>query len=496
MINVLMIDVSDYTCPSNCVFTDYASDLDFSKEYDLAILNRNVSWQEAKQLVSWIRSYTLFVDDQLVLSDASMWLCESRQAKIMTRSDIQKLLTEDSRYYFSKPYGEKFNPRNMVVSSSFTGDLFWEGFSRITLSGNFGDDYEQVAFWKNNIPIFPGQSIEFWLEYLKSGCVDIRLQIVQFVSGTISMEETRWIFDEKDLENLVVIENSDQNRTGSLFVSIYARGEGSLNIIGLHDRYSRNGHGSFLPGGQRSITSTREEVFHYLDKGDLKPPLNVYFSGYKTMEGFEGYRMMRNIGAPFLLISESRLEGGSFYIGDKEFESMVASAIQKALDALHFTSDDLVLSGLSMGTFGALYYGCYFQPRAILLGKPLASIGDVANNERLNRPKGFPTSLDVLYKNCGDLSSKSIKKLNDKFWSRFNDADFSKTTFVISYMYEDDYDQNAYQKLLSSLSDVGVSVYGKGLHGRHNDETQGIISWFVLQYKNLMCNMFERKRNR
>ena len=63
---------------------------------------------------------------------------------------------------------------------------------------------------------------------------------------------------------------------------------------------------------------------------------------------------------------------------------------------LGFTRDQVILSGISMGSFGALYYGCDIMPHAMILGKPLASIGDVAANERLRRPGGFPTSLDVV----------------------------------------------------------------------------------------------------
>ncbi len=34
----------------------------------------------------------------------------------------------------------------------------------------------------------------------------------------------------------------------------------------------------------------------------MKPPLNVYFSGYRTAEGFEGYYMMKRMNAPFFMI--------------------------------------------------------------------------------------------------------------------------------------------------------------------------------------------------
>ncbi len=122
-------------------------------------------------------------------------------------------------------------------------------------------------------------------------------------SASESHEGSFWEFTQEELENIVTIDN--QKKDGPIFVSINACGKGGLQIIGLHDRYSRRGHGCFLPGGERVVTSDREEIFYYFDPGDRKPPLNVYFSGYKTREGFEGYNMMRRMGCPFLLISES-----------------------------------------------------------------------------------------------------------------------------------------------------------------------------------------------
>ena len=57
----------------------------------------------------------------------------------------------------------------------------------------------------------------------------------------------------------------------------------------------------------------------------------------------------------------------------------------------------MILSGISMGAYGALYYGCDIKPHAMILGKPLVNIGNVALNEKYLRPGGFPTSLDVLH---------------------------------------------------------------------------------------------------
>ena len=166
----------------------------------------------------------------------------------------------------------------------------------------------------------------------------------------------------------------------------------------------------------------------------MKPPLAVYFSGYRTQEGFEGYYMMRGFGCPFILVTDPRSEGGAFYLGDSEFEQMITDYVTDKLDELGLTKDELVLSGASMGTFGSLYYGSKLSPHALLLAKPLANMGNVARNERILRAGGFATSLDILMKNYDNLSDEAIEQLNNRMWDRFDSADWSHTKFIISYL--------------------------------------------------------------
>lgn len=482
----LQLHIPDYV-EWNCI-----NDLDEAtkRSYDVCVLNRCVNKEEAYILLKKIRAYTLFLLDDVQVDQWTTWICTSRRARVLDIQTLQEFIDEDIHLFFTNPYGEKFIPQNLSISQSFKGSVFWNGFSGVELEGDYGDDYYQVAYWRGNIPIFQDQSINFWLEYEKDDSVSIQLKIEQFQSGSVSSIQNRWLFSEEDLKSVVYITNKKVD--GSVFVSLLAKGKGKLKIVGLHDRYSRKAYGSFLPGGMRKVTSKREEVFMYFDPGDMKPPLNVYFSGYKTMEGFEGFNMMRKMGAPFLLISESRLEGGAFYLGDEEYENLITSGIQDCLRQLGFNRFQLIMSGLSMGTFGALYYSCRIRPHALLLGKPLASLGDIAVNERISRPGGFPTSLDVLVKNCGDMSEKSIDAMNHRFWDLFDKTDWSQTKFIVSYMLEDDYDMTAYNRLISHIDDVGVEIIGKGIHGRHNDDTYGIVAWFKNQYDGILKSDFKR----
>lgn len=481
-----------YTLPEG-VTLDYAEEFTEppEKAYDLFFLDRNLLEEEIRQVYRSAKAYTLFVTSKVDVRGRMEWLCRSRRAQHLPRADIQRFLTEESRYFFPKPYGEKFALRDVAVAHGFSGKVKWNGNQNILLEGDFGEKFRQAAYWRYNNPLPKGEAADFWLEYDKDPSVEIVLEVTIFATGTASVVLERLELSEKDLEQVVRLESSKGN--GTLFFSVKAKGRGRLWLTGLHKRLSRGKHGYFLPGGERYVTSSREEAFCYFDPGDLKPPLNVYFSGYKTLEGFEGYFMVKALGCPFLLIAEPRLEGGSFYMGSDEYEQIYVNMIRKHMKELGFTPDQVILSGLSMGTFGALYYGCDIRPHAMIVGKPLASIGNVAANEKHLRPGGFPTSLDILRFQCGGSGEECVQRLNEKFWKKFEKTDWGSSKFVAAYMIEDDYDADAYLSMLSHLQSDGVQAYGKGIHGRHNDDTTGIINWFLNQYKKILREDFGRK---
>lgn len=496
VINVLQLGDKNWTdfykLPENLIWNYEEVLLDIPKyAYDIVFLDKTVSDAEVLLLHKATKAYTLFVTENVTYTEEIEILCKSKVAKFLPKNEIQTFLLEETKNYFAKPYGEKFFLDKLSVAQGFQGKVEWNGNYNVTLTGSFGQELHQIAFWRNTVPIFEGQAIELWLEYETEGDVEISLEATQFFQGTLSSIQQKWTFDESELKDVIILDN--QMGMGQVFFSISAKGNGTLRIVALHDRYSRRGHGAFLPGGERYVTAKREEVFVYFDPGDMKPPLNVYFSGYKTLQGFEGYNMLRKLGCPFLLITEPRLEGGSFYIGDEAYEAMIVNIIRDKMKQLGFSNNEVILSGLSMGTFGALYYGCDILPHAMIIGKPLASIGDVAANERLHRPGGFPTSLDVLGFVEGKVSDGAVSKLNNRFWHKFEQVDWNRSKFIVSYMIEDDYDRTAYNELISRIHGEHVQVYGKGIHGRHNDNSPAIISWFVSQYKRVLSEDFGRR---
>lgn len=503
-VKVLQLGTRDFSaamqvsaCAQWCYEPDF-SELP-KKDFDVVILDREVTEEEFDYLVRSLRAYCLFLTENVVPRKGSVTgqLFKRKMGRRISGEELKILLEAGLPDYFSGSYGEKYTPQLLSVAQGFKGSVFWEGYESIDLAGDYGDELAQIVFWRNNIPINEYQATEFWLEYAKEDTVTISLEIslFHFAYGTKPDLQKVWLFSENDLKDIVYVENHHDKR-GYIFVSLKAKGHGRLTIRGLHDRHSRRGKGAFLPGGKRAVTREREEIFYYFDPGNLKPPLNVYFSGYKTKEGFEGYYMMRKMGHPFLLIAECRLEGGAFYLGSKEFENTIERIILRYMEALAFKRSQVIMSGLSMGTFGALYYGCRIRPNTILLGKPLTNMGAVAENERLKCPEGSHSWLDVLHKACGSLESEAARQLDDRFWDRFDRTDWSKTRFAVAYMIEDDLDGDAYENLKSHLSGGDAWIYGKGLHGRHNDDTYGIVSWFENQYQEIIRKDFDEKESR
>ena len=459
---------------------------------DVVILDRSIKEQERNYLWNITRGYCLFATENVDLNDTvTKNYFESRMGQFLYSGDVQYFLDNEIKNYYPNPYGEKLRPNALEVNPYFAGKISCDGNYNMNLEGEFGEKFAQVAYWRGNIPLYGQQCIDLFLEYQKTGTVEIKLKVVLFHNGAIDDVKRIWEFDEDELSDVIHIENDETY--GPAFFSILAKGTGSLNIISLHDRYSRRGHGFFLPGGERHVTQKREELFSYFEKGDAKPPFLIYFSGYRTQEGFEGYYMMRKFGCPFLLLTDPRSEGGSFYIGDDEIEQVLLKLIQSKIKELGFTSKDVIISGASMGTYGSLYYGSMIAPHALILAKPVANLGNVAKNERILRAGGFATSLDILLKNYGSLEQNAIEAFNNRLWSRFEKTDWSQTKFVVSYLYEDDYDPDGYKDILKHLKSVGVQVYGKGAHGRHTDNSATVMAWFKSQYNKILKEDFKRK---
>lgn len=390
---------------------------------------------------------------------------------------------------YIKPWGLSLNNSMVDINSNFEGIVTKKGSSKYILEGNFGLDYQQVLLWKNkwaawgNINFYPEISQTenlsyYWRAYFKSSNSTSQINYRDFYPEQLNAGQV--YFD---------IGYSEFPINFGLFI----KGNGKIEVGDLHIRYGLS-KGNFLAmGGERLIQKDNmgEELGVYFNAGDLKPPLNVYFSGFRPSEGYEGRWMMGSLGAPFILVHDPRIVGGSFYRGERLEEELI-EYIQSKLKVLGFSKQDLILSGLSMGTYASFYYGAKLEPHAIVVGKPLANIGGLAVNSRIFAPYGWDLAMDTIINLTGELTKESADSLDEDFWSKFESANFSKTTFLIAHMLHDT--DRPFKQIFNYLkiNYPTAKVLHKGLEGRHNDNSRGITSWFYRQYQQLLISDFDR----
>lgn len=401
-------------------------------------------------------------------------------------SDPVVMLNLFKKILFSSQYGAKIYVESLQVTDNFSGSALFDGGRYLVLDGIYGDDYEQIAYYNMTLPYDENIPQDLFLDHRCDDTVQTKIVVHLVQEGAIDNIIHEWVFDGNATKEEL---NLNVDASGSLFISLLAKGFGELKVGPCHYRFSRCGFGEFVLGGERFVDDYQDEFMYFFHPQDFKPPLCVYFSGFRTAEGFEGYGMMKAMGTPFLLICDPRLEGGSFYIGSDRFEQRISDVIQEKLDFLGFTREQLVLSGMSMGTFGASYHGSKLSPHAIVLSKPVLSLGEVALKEKISRPMGFPTSLDILKQFEGELTIEAADRLDNRFWNQFKRGDFSRTKFFIAYMQDDDYDSSAFDKIRQYVQHVVL----RGVPGRHGDGGDVPVIWFLKQYQNILKNDFGRE---
>lgn len=415
---------------------------------------------------------------------------KNKMARPFSMNNIDYFINQLSKGLFEGQYGAKLSPVDLQVSQQFDGEVTFDGSNFLRCKGHFGDHFNSLVTHPYNIQYDNDKFLDIFFEFSASKAAEIKINLCLIPSGSTDTIAEEWIIEGDQLKQPYTISS---DISGVLSIQVLAKGEGEIEFGPLHYRWSRNGLGEFLLGGERYSDEEMNEFMYYFDPVDFKPPLCVYFSGFRSAEGFEGYWMMKSMKTPFLLICDPRLEGGSFYIGSDSYESKIISVINEKLDFLGFSPDQLILSGLSMGTYGAVYYGASLNPHGIIIGKPVLNLGQVAQREKTDRPGGFPTSLDIQLKYYDDLSKSSSDLMDLRMWKKVRSGKFNNTTIIVAYMKDDDYDGSGFSDLLENLDVKEVKIFGKGWPGRHGDGAVEVPSWFLLQYQGMLINDFNRK---
>lgn len=423
-------------------------------------------------------------------SDEQRWhLLKMKRAQQVDLSDGgQSLMAYVNDNTLTDPWGLTFENSRTQLSANFNGEVTCQGTSRYIFEGDYGTDYQRLILWNTHWQ--PAGKIILHAEIgATSGDVEYFYRV--YYENEAGFQT--WDFDEADLVNGYV-QRDVAFLNYPLNVALFVKGSGRLVVGEIHLRNGSLAKENFLSvGGQRLVDDQHyhEELGYYFNPADLKPPLNVYFSGWRAKESYEGRWMMGSLGSPFILVFDPRIVGGAFYRGGT-LEQQLVDVIQDKLDELGFTSDQLNLSGLSMGTYASLFYSTMLNPHGVVIGKPLASIGHLAIHQRLFTPYNWDLAMDTIISLTGELTEKSATAMDDDFWQRFLNTDYSKTTFIIAHMLQDT--DLPFERIFNHLKEHYPTsrVLHKGLEGRHNDDTLGITSWFLKQYQNMLANDFGR----
>ncbi|HFI0255750.1 TPA: accessory Sec system protein Asp2 [Streptococcus suis] len=464
---------------------------DIHLRFDSILVTESVSEEYLNYLIPTIEAYTLFhTEDAFIFQQTENGIYRRKIGQILPfRGEKREVILSLHRTLFSGQYGAKLKLPDVEVASDFTGDVSYDGNVGIIFEGHFGEDFEPLFSFRYNLSAFE-MALEIWPEYIKEGDCQLEMVVDSLKKGSIGEVVETLVIGEDELKEPYILKS--RSDIGFYFVSFRAKGNGKLKFGATHWRYSREGLGRFVLGGKRHVDSKRQEIFTYFNPGDLQPPLNVYFSGFRQAEGFEGFYMMKSMGAPFVLVADPRLEGGCFYSGTEELENKVVDAIQEALDYLGFTNQQLILSGLSMGAFGALYNSAKLEPHAVVVGKPFTNLGGTVVNLKLKRPDEFETSGDMIRNVVGGSDDLAIEAFDNHFWKVFKKGNFAQTKFAIAFMEQDDYDGHAIDRLVEYLADTDAHLFAKGYEGRHNDNSRAINRWFLAQYHKFLRTDFGR----
>jgi accessory secretory protein Asp2 len=144
---------------------------------------------------------------------------------------------------------------------------------------------------------------------------------------------------------------------------------------------------------------------------------------------------------------------------------------------LKIGSKDVILGGYSMGSYPAMYYAADIQPGAVIAAKPIVNLGSFS--EKMDFPHHFNTDwpLDMRHYLVGRMDKADTEPLNNKFWKRFKQADWSKIDVSLFTLDMDEYDGESLPQLLAAFRDERAKVAHYYEHGYHIDKTDEMISW-------------------
>ena len=164
--------------------------------YDLVFLNRNLEPEEVAPLYWAVRAYCLFVTDRVICTEETMHMMKRRKGRVIPCDGVETFFRQNAKNFFSgKRDREKQYLKEIGIAQGFDGSVRWNGVYDVELEGAFGENYQQVVYWRKHVPIQSNRSVDLWLEYEKDPQVSIQLQVKQFAKGEEGELQQQWILE-------------------------------------------------------------------------------------------------------------------------------------------------------------------------------------------------------------------------------------------------------------------------------------------------------------
>ncbi|WEV37616.1 accessory Sec system protein Asp2 [Lactobacillus sp. ESL0677] len=456
-------------------------------------LDKTSPWLKDVKLLMQLPAYRVLYSEDADVPASILQVLQLRGAFKIKQTNLAATI---NNYFFNTDFGYRVSIDQFEIAPALQNRITYYGDSYFNVEANFDDQWHYLSKMAYSVSVVKRHVTTLTVEMQTTGSAELKVEVKCFNSNNQLIKTIVKSGAELKADNGTVIVTGIEE---SFFYSIYyyVRGQGNVKIGTLHQRRSRGKYGFLELGGKSLVdrNGLNGEIGYLFNPGNMQPPLTVYFAGWHSAEAFEARAMLHSKGVPYLLITDLRVEGGTFYLGDAAIENKIITVVKDCLAKLHFKPGDLILSGMSMGTYASLYYGALLSPGDIIIAKPLFNLGTVAENLRINRPNEFYCATDMVLMLEGDDDHASCQKVDNIMWQRLQEGNFSKTDFVLGYMRNDDYDRYAYTELQGFLQKYYPDrhVISKGYYGRHNDDSATIAAWFEQQLFHVLKNKYGQK---
>ena len=191
------------------------------------LVTDSLSEKQLEPLMDTIEAYAVFMTENVEIFDITPTGFYRR--KVMSYLPIQgsqeELLAFLHMNLFSGQYGAKLKIPEIDVNPNFTGQVDYEGNVGVTYTGDFGEDFQPLLTFRYNLSTFP-MSLEIWLEYIKNGDCELRLELDLIRKGSLADVFEKQILSEEEMKEPYVL--TRRREVGFYSVSVSAIGTGSF----------------------------------------------------------------------------------------------------------------------------------------------------------------------------------------------------------------------------------------------------------------------------